>query len=294
MNIKLGIAPIAWTNDDMPELGAENSFEQCISEMALSGFVGTEIGSKYPREPEVLREYLDIRGLSVASAWFSAFLTTEGYSGTEAAFVKHRDFLHAMGADVIVVSEQGRSIQGQMDVPVFEGKPIFNELEWILCIEGLNKLGGLAAEKGMCLVYHHHMGTGIQTGEEIDRLMRDSDPDRVSLLLDTGHLFFSGEDPLEIYKKYSSRIRHIHFKDIRAEELEAVKSQNRSFLSAVKHGTFTVPGDGIIDFNPIWNEIKSSGYSGWIIVEAEQDPAKANPFKYAIKARKYIREITGL
>ena len=289
--IQFGCAPIAWTNDDMPELGKENTFEQCISEMALAGYTGTEIGNKYPKDPVILRYYLDLRGLKVASAWFSAFLTTQPYEETEESFIKHRDFLHAMGAKVIVVSEQGHSIQGQMDTPLFKNKPVFTDEEWDKLTRGLEALGDLAHEKGMEIVYHHHMGTGVQTTEEIDRLMENTDPDRVNLLFDTGHLVFSGEDPLEIYDKYKNRIKHIHFKDVRKEVAKEVKENNDSFLVAVKKGVFTVPGDGMIDFKPIMDAILDYGYEGWIVVEAEQNPAKANPFEYALKARKYIDEI---
>lgn len=293
-NIQLAMAPIAWTNDDMPELGKENTFEQTISEMALSGFTGTEIGNKYPRDPEVLHRYLDIRGMKVASAWFSAFLTTKPFEETAEAFIEHRNFLHAMGAKVIVVAEQGHSIQGMMDQPVFAAKPSFTEEEWEKLATGLEKLGDLAHEKDMEIVYHHHMGTGVQTTEEIDRLMELTDPAKVKLLFDTGHLVFSGEDPVYIYQKYQDRIKHIHFKDIRESVVKAVKEQQMSFLSAVKSGAFTVPGDGMIDFKPIWEAIDASGYEGWIVVEAEQDPAKANPFEYAVKARTYIRDVTGI
>lgn len=292
--IQLAIAPIAWTNDDMPELGSENTFEQCISEMALAGFTGTEIGNKYPKDPEVLEQYLSIRGLKVASAWFSAFLTTKPFEETAEAFNAHRDFLHAMGAKVIVVAEQGHSIQGIMTAPVFDDKPVFTDEEWKKLAEGLEKLGDLAHEKDMEIVYHHHMGTGVQTTEEIDRLMEMTDPDKVKLLFDTGHLVFSGENPIAVYNRHQDRIKHIHFKDIRQETAEEVEKEKDSFLNGVKKGVFTVPGDGMIDFTPIWTAIHASDYEGWIVVEAEQDPAKANPFEYAVKARSYIREVTGL
>ena len=292
--IQLAIAPIAWTNDDLPDLGKENTFEQCISEMALAGFKGTEIGNKYPKNPDILKHYLDLRNLKVASAWFSAYLTTKPFEETESAFIKHRDFLHAMGAKVIVVAEQGHSIQGMLDKSVFNDKPEFTEEEWDLLTDGLEKLGDLAHEKDMEIVYHHHMGTGVQTTKEIERLMDNTDPLKVSLLFDTGHLVFSGEDPINIYKKYKGRIKHIHFKDIRKRVAEEVKENSDSFLDGVKKGVFTVPGDGMIDFSPIWKEIKDSGYEGWIVVEAEQDPAKANPYEYAVKTRKYIHDTTGL
>lgn len=280
--IQFGCAPIAWTNDDMPELGHENSFEQCISEMALANYTGTEIGNKYPKDPKVLRKYLEPRNLQVASAWFSAYLTTKPYEETKEAFIQHRDFLYEMGAKVIVVSEQGHSIQGQMDTALFKEKPLFSDAEWDKLTTGLNALGDLALERDMRIVFHHHMGTGVQTTEEIDRLMASTDADKVFLLFDTGHLVFSGENPNEIFQKYQSRIKHIHFKDIREEIAKEIKENGDSFLIGVKKGAFTVPGDGMIDFTPLMKAIYESGYDGWIIVEAEQDPTKANPFEYEI------------
>ncbi|CDI48571.1 myo-inosose-2 dehydratase [Clostridium tetani] len=288
--VKIGIAPIAWTNDDMPELGAENTFEQCISEMALSGFKGTEVGNKYPRDTKVLKKALELRDMQIASAWFSAFLTTKPYEETEKAFIKHRDFLHEMGAGVIVVSEQGHSIQGEMEIPIFKEKPIFTEEEWNNLAKGLNKLGKLAKEKNMEVVYHHHMGTGVQTTEEIDKLMEMTDPTLVYLLYDTGHLVFSGEDPIAVLRKYINRIKHVHLKDIREDIVKTVKQKKMSFLQAVKLGAFTVPGDGNIDFKPVFDILAENNYEGWLLVEAEQDPARANPLEYAIKARKYIQE----
>lgn len=292
--VKLGIAPIGWTNDDMPELGGEITFEQCISEMALAGFVGCEVGNKYPRDTKILKKALSLRGLSIASAWFSAFLTSKPFEETAEAFKAHRDFLYEMGAKVIVVSEQGNSIQGQMETPLFDKKPVFTEEEWDLLIDGLNRLGDLAAEKGMNIVYHHHMGTGIQTTEEIDRLMEETDPKKVSLLYDTGHLVFSGEDHLHVLNKHINRIRHVHLKDVRIEVANKVREEKMSFLQAVKAGVFTVPGDGMIDFKPVFEALDAAGYEGWFVVEAEQDPAIANPFEYALKARQYIRETCGL
>lgn len=288
MTIELGIAPIGWTNDDMPELGKEVTFEQAIDEMTLAGYKGTEVGNKYPKDPKALKHFLDLRHLKIASAWFSAFLTTKPYEETEDAFIKHRDFLHAMGAKVIVVAEQGHSVQGLLDKSVFDDKPHFTDDEWERLATGLERLGDRAREVGMQIVYHHHMGTGVQTTAEIDRLMTMTDPDKVSLLFDTGHLVLSGEDPLTIFNRYQDRIKHIHFKDVRQQQADEEHKDHLSFLAGVKNGMFTVPGDGMIDFKPIWEAIQESGYDGWIIVEAEQDPAKANPFEYALKAKKYL------
>ena len=293
-NVRLGIAPIAWTNDDLPELGGSNTFEQCISEMALAGYEGSEVGNKYPRDPQVLKRYLDLRGLTICNAWFSSFLTTRPYEEVEKAFIAHRDFLFAVGARIIGAAEQGHSVQGRQDVPIFEGKPEFTDEEWKRLAEGLNALGTRAAEKGMTLTYHHHMGTGVQTAAEIDRLMGMTDPSRLSLLYDTGHLAFSGEDSIAVLDRYAARVRHVHLKDVRSDVLARVKRERMSFLQAVKAGVFTVPGDGGVSFEPVFRSLKKSGYRGWYVVEAEQDPAKANPFEYAVKARTFIREKTGL
>ncbi|HOB20899.1 MAG TPA: myo-inosose-2 dehydratase [Candidatus Atribacteria bacterium] len=292
--VKLAIAPIAWTNDDMPELGAENTFEQCVSEMALAGYVGSEVGNKYPKDPAVLNKALKLRGLTICNAWFSAYLTTRPYEETEKAFIEFRDFLYEVGARVIGVAEQGHSIQGKMELPVFKAKPVFTDEEWDRLSNGLNRLGELALEKGMVVAYHHHMGTGVQTLEEIDRLMESTDLKLVNLLFDTGHLVFAGVDPEAVLRKYISRIRHVHLKDIRPDVLERAKREDYSFLKAVREGVFTVPGDGCIDFVPLFDILAENDYTGWMVVEAEQDPAKANPLEYAIKVRKYINETTGL
>jgi inosose dehydratase len=292
--VRLAIAPIAWTNDDLPDLGRENTFEQCISEMALAGFAGSEVGNKYPKDPAVLKRALDLRGLVICNAWFSSFLTTQPYEEVERAFLAQRDFLHAVGARVIGAAEQGGSIQGRQDLPVFEGKPRFGSEQWRRLAEGLNRLGARAREKGMTLTYHHHMGTGVQTAEEIDRLMASTDPSLLFLLFDSGHLTFSGEDPAAVLRKHVARVRHVHLKDVRPAVLEQVKRDRLSFLAAVKQGVFTVPGDGGVDFAPIFRILDQAKYAGWYVVEAEQDPAKANPFEYAVKARTYIREKAGI
>ncbi len=292
--VKLGIAPIAWTNDDLPELGGENTFEQCVSEMALAGFTGSEVGNKYPKDPQALKKALGLRNLTICNAWFSSFLTTGSLGETMDAFIRQRDFLYEVGARVIGAAEQGRSVQGMADVPVFGGKPYFTDEEWKKLAYGLNELGRLAGEKGMVLTYHHHMGTGVQTFEEIDRLMDMTDPGLVYLLFDTGHLTFSGVDAEAVLKKYARRIKHVHLKDIRKDVLERAEKENWSFLKSVKNGVFTVPGDGFINFDPLFKILAENSYEGWFVVEAEQDPAKANPLEYAMKARTFIFERTGL
>lgn len=292
--VKLGIAPIAWTNDDMPDLGKENTFEQCVSEMALAGYTGSEVGNKYPKDTEVLKKALALRGIQICNAWFSSFLTTKPYEETEKEFISQVKFLQAMGSKIIGVSEQGHSVQGQLDTPIFGCKYIMNDAEWELLCTGLNKLGKIAKEYGITLTFHHHMGTVVQDPDEVERMMANTDPEYVNLLFDTGHFTYCGANPLEMVKKYSSRIKHVHLKDVRHEIVEKVKAEKLSFLDGVRLGAFTVPGDGCIDFDPIFKVLLDTGYEGYMLVEAEQDPAKANPLEYAIKARKFIAEKTGL
>ena len=293
--VKLGIAPIAWTNDDMPDLGKENTFEQCVSEMALAGFTGSEVGNKYPKDPEVLKKALELRGVEICNQWFSSFLITKPFEEVEKEFRAQLTFLKAMGAKVIGASEQSHSVQGQLDTPIFGHKYVMNDEEWDTFCTGMNKLGKIAKEEyGIALTFHHHMGTVVQSLEEVDRMMENTDPEYVSLLFDTGHFTYCGEDPLEVVKKYVHRIKHVHLKDIRPEVVEQVKKENMSFLAGVRAGAFTIPGDGCINYDPIFKVLEDAGYEGYMVVEAEQVPAKAYPLEYAIGARNFIAEITGL
>ena len=293
--VKLGIAPIAWTNDDMPDLGKENTFEQCVSEMALAGFTGSEVGNKYPKDPEVLKKALELRGMEICNQWFSSFILTKPIDEVEEECRAQLSFLRAMGSKIIGFSEQSYSVQGQMDTPVFGHKYIMNDAEWEKLCAGLNYLGKIARDEyGISLTYHHHMGTVVQSAEETRRLMEGTDPQYVSLLFDTGHFAYCGEDPLEMVNTWIGRIKHVHLKDIRPEIVEQVKREDLSFLQGVRLGAFTIPGDGCIDFDPIFKVLEDHGYEGYMLVEAEQDPAKANPLEYAIRARKFIAEKTGL
>lgn len=289
-NIKLGIAPIGWTNDDMPDLGKEITFEQCVSEMALAGYEGCEVGNKYPSDVNSLLDALNIRKLQIANRWFSSFILTKPFAEVESDFRNNCKYLSACGAKRIGVSEQSHSIQGQMNTPVFEKKYIMNGEEWKKFCDGLSKLGVIAKEYGITLTYHHHMGTVVQTAAEIDKMMDGTDKESVFLLFDSGHLAYCGEDYLAVLKKYATRIKHVHLKDIRPEIVAKVKKEHLSFLQGVRMGAFTVPGDGVIDFKPIFDILDKADYKGWLLVEAEQDPAIANPFKYAVKARAYIKD----
>ncbi|MGM9452835.1 myo-inosose-2 dehydratase [Legionella bozemanae] len=291
MHIKLGIAPINWCNDDDPELGKEISFEQCIREMSEEGYTGTELGNKYPRDVSVLKKALSDRGLHLSSAWFSTFFTeTEQYENTLSRFMEHLSFMRAMGASFINVCECGHAIQGT-DLPILSPhKPEFNEGQWGKLLQGLHTIGRIAYDFDMQLVYHYHAGTGVFYEHEIDYLMENTSPQLISLLLDTGHAAFADIDSLALINKYNDRILYVHLKDVRAEILNNVKSQHMSFMDAVRAGVFTVPGDGTIEFAPIIQMLQKHRYSGWMIVEAEQDPAKAPPFQYAKKAYDFLQQ----
>jgi len=292
--VYLGITPTGWTNDDLPTLGDEIGFEQCVSEMALAGYEGCSVGHKYPTDVGELKAALELRGLRVSEPWHSTYFTVNGMEQQTLDGFKHQmEFIKEMGGTDIGLAELGHAVH-QQPVALKPNKPIYDDDQWKRMVDGLNGLGQTATDEGMRLCYHHHMGTGVQTREEVDRLMADTDPAHVHLLFDTGHLYWSGDDPLELARAHGDRIKHVHLKDIRRAVMEDCDSRGLPFLDAVKEGVFTVPGDGDIDFKPIFQALADAGFEGWLIVEAEQDAAKAHPLTYAMKAREYLREVAGL
>jgi len=290
----LGITPTLWWNDDFLSIDIGIPFGQCVSEMALAGFHGCSIGHKYPTDPAVLKPALDLRGLRVSEPWVSTYFTIkEMKQRTLQTFHQQMNFIKKMGATDMVVAEFGQAVNPLPAVALWANRPIFNDRQWDDLCQGLNHLGEIANANGMRLCYHPHMGTGVMIKEDIDRLMKNTSPDLVHLLLDTGHLAGSLVDPLEVTKQYGPRIKHIHLKDVRADVVKRVREENLSFYDAIEAGVFTVPGDGAIDFVPIFAALAEAGFEGWLVVEAEQDPAKANPLEYAKKARSYLREKLG-
>jgi len=291
--VKLGVCCTLWWNDDFPTIDAGITFGQAVSEMALAGFQGCSLGHKYPSDPAVLRAELDRRGLRVSEPWTSTYFTVARMQQkTIDAFEQTLDHIRALGGDELVVAEFGASSH-LLPVDLFANRPVFTDAQWDALSSGLNTLGKIAAAAGMRLSYHHHMGTGVQTRADVDRLMASTDPDTVHLLLDTGHLAFAGEDPLDVARTYGNRIGHVHLKSVRAEIVHRVRTEGLSFQEGVELGVFTVPGDGDIDFRPILDALDGAGYRGWLVVEAEQDPNKANPLEYAKKARAYLASVLG-
>lgn len=289
-DIKLGIAPIGWRNDDIPEIGKENTYKQILSDAALAGYKGTEVGGCYPTDPAELNKELSLRNMEIIGQWFSGFIIRDGVEQAKQDFVKHCEYLKAVNADVAVYSEQTYSIQGTSKC-VYTEKPNFTEDEWQVLAEGLNTLGEVALEYGLKLVFHHHMGTGVQTKTEVDKLMEMTDPKKVFLLFDTGHIFVSDGDYMELLRTHIERVAHVHFKDVRSNKLAEAKEKNMSFLDSFILGMFTVPGDGNINFSEVYDFIFEKDYQGWIVIEAEQDPKLANPLEYAIKGMNHLTSI---
>ncbi|MFB7244217.1 myo-inosose-2 dehydratase [Streptomyces populi] len=291
--VKLGVCCTLWWNDDFPSIDAGISFGQAVSDMALAGFQGCSIGHKYPSDAAELKAALDLRGLSVSEPWTSTYFTVGRMrEKTIAAFEETLSHIKALSGTELVVAEFGASSH-LLPVDVFANRPVFTDSQWDALTSGLHELGGIARSAGMKLSYHHHMGTGVMTRADVDRLMASTDPELVHLLLDTGHIAFAGDDPLELVQAHADRIGHVHLKSVRPEVVSRVREQGLSFQEGIQLGVFTVPGDGGIDFRPILEALAAAHYEGWLVVEAEQDPNKAVPLEYAKKARAYLADILG-
>lgn len=291
---KIGIAPIGWTNDDMPALGRWISFEQCITEIAEAGYNGTEIGGKFPQEVGELKKQLKKQNLRIAGQWFSSYLCEKSYKKTENEFIQTLLFLQSIGGKCINICELTRCLFASKDSMFGEAKPVASANEWNALCTGLDSLGKVAKDYGIQLCFHHHMATIVQTLEETKRLMENTNPDYVSLCYDTGHFTFAGEDAVIAATTFASRIGHVHLKDIRPEKRKQAVDQGFWFRKAVLEGCFTVPGDGCVDFPAVLNVLANNEYAGWLLVEAEQDPQKAPPLEYAKMARAYIRRIANI
>jgi inosose dehydratase len=293
-NVRLSASPINWCNDDLTDLGDEYSFEQIIAAMQQLGFQGTEMGRKFPRDPQVLRPALGAQRLVLSSAWTTVHLADEARWQQElAGFEAHVQFLKQMGASHVVTCEGGGSVHWDVDGDRDAVIP-FSDVEWECFARGLNAAGAIARSYGLKLAYHEHVGTNIQTMDEIDRLMALTDPFDVTLLFDSGHIQLAGGDPLAVLHKHRQRIEYVHLKDVRAEMMQQFHEQQMHFLQGVRAGVFTVPGDGCIDFTPILALLAATDYQGWMVIEAEQDPEKAPPAVYMEKALRYLAEIAGL
>ena len=290
MSIRIGINPLTWTNDDLPALGDEISLETCLEEAAAAGYKGVELGRKFPRQADVLGKILSKHKLALVSGWYSLRLSERDAGAEFAAMRPHFDLLQALGSNVMVCAEVTRAVHGDMNVRLSR-RPQLSSSEFARFTERLSALADRMRSEGMHLAYHHHMGTVIQSEDEVDALMSACSPN-VELLLDTGHLTFAGGDPVRAATNHSRRIAHLHCKDIRAEVLRRCRNADTSFLEAVLQGVFTVPGDGCIDFAAVLKPLLAARYKGWVVVEAEQDPTIADPVTYANLGYRTLHALT--
>lgn len=279
MAIRIGINPITWSNDDLPELGGDTPLETCLAETRLAGYAGTEMGGKFPNRIETLKPVLARHDLAFVSGWYSARLLERDAAAEIAVMRDHLDLMAGMGCPVMVFAEGTGSVQGDRSRAA-DDRPRVPDSFWPEYARRVQAVGEHMAARGVRLAFHHHMGTAIQSAADIDRLLASTGP-AVGLLLDTGHATYAGADPLDLARRHAARIVHVHCKDVRLPVLQAARAGGRSFLDSVLDGVFTVPGDGGVDFSPVLRALRGAGYAGWLVVEAEQDPAKAHPLTYA-------------
>ncbi|MCC7047253.1 MAG: myo-inosose-2 dehydratase [Alphaproteobacteria bacterium] len=279
MSVRIGINPITWSNDDMPALGGDTPLEVCLAETKQAGYAGIEMGGKFPKTTAELRPVLARHGLDFISGWYSAKLLERDAEAEIAAIAGHLDLMAGMGCKVMVFAEGSGATHGDRTQPAGKRRTIA-DAEWADYGKRVTAVAEHMARRGVRLAFHHHMGTAVQTAEEVDRLMAATG-EAAGLLLDTGHATYAGGDPLALARRHAKRIVHVHCKDVRRPVLDQALKKNQSFLDAVVDGVFTVPGDGSIDFKPVLSHLAGQGYAGWLVVEAEQDPAKAHPLTYA-------------
>lgn len=281
MTVKIGINPITWTNDDVPALGGDTPLETCLSETRQAGYRGTELGGKFPRQSSELGPILSSYGLELVAGWYDGRILDRTVDEEFQAMTPHLTLLRDLGARLVVYADTSRGRHDGIFAPISE-RPRLAEGEWRAYGEKVTKLADRMATFGVDMAFHHHMGTIVETDEEIGRLMAATGKS-VGLLFDTGHCLFSGGDLHALLMRHLDRIVHFHAKDVRRPVLEKARRNDMSFMAAVMEGIFTVPGDGSVDFLSLLTPLARRGYEGWIVVEAEQDPAKAHPLTYASK-----------
>ena len=288
MNLKFGMSPISWSNDDLPELGGETSLATCLRETRLAGFTGTETGGKFPKDVASLKKVLKEHDLKLVSGWYSGQLLSISAEQEIENIKPQLELFRDLGAAVLVYGETFETVQNVRNAPLCN-KPTLPEADFVAYGERLTKVAQYCASEGVPLSFHHHMGTGVETERELDLVMQNTG-DAVGLLVDTGHLVFGGGDLFGVVDRYGHRINHVHTKDIRQDIMAGVDRTKDSFLDCVLRGIFTVPGDGMIDYGRFMQALADKNYEGWVIVEAEQDPAKANPYEYACMGYKALQK----
>jgi inosose dehydratase len=287
MSIRFGVSPIAWINDDLPALGGDTPLETVLTEASELGFSGVELGGKFPREPAVLGTMLEKHRLGLVGGWYSASLLIRSAEAEIQSLQPHLKLLKAMGSSVFILAETSNAIHGHQSCPLSE-TPRLADSEWGEFGRKLTAVADYLAGAGLRMAYHHHLGTVVETQRDLERFLK-STGSAVGLTVDTGHAALGGVDTLSLIRENPERVVHVHCKDIRAPLYKKLRSEDGSFLSGVLKGMFTVPGDGNLDFAAVMQALAQIRYGGWIIVEAEQDPALANPRLYAALGLKTLR-----
>jgi inosose dehydratase len=291
-NVRIGINPISWSNDDLPALGGKTPLETALREGAEIGYEGFELGNKFPKEPQALKAKLAEFGVACVSGWYSGELAEGSVKDEIARCEAHMAKLQYNGCKVVVYGEVAGSIQGRIDTPLFKRPRFANAAQWKAYGDRLTTFGEhLRSTYGITLAYHHHMGAYVESPDDVDQLMAVTGPS-VGLLFDTGHAFYGGaSDPVRLLERHIGRVVHVHCKDVRPKVIAAARNDGWSFLNGVINGTFTVPGDGVIDFDGVLSALHAHGYEGWLVVEAEQDPAVAPSYAYAKEGYETLRRI---
>ena len=290
MTIQIGISPIAWQNDDLPDLTAAYSMEQALEESREIGYTGVERGQRMPKDTDGLKAYLDKYDIALCGGWCSGSTLVNDFDDEVAAIMEQVEQFKALNAPCIVYAECSNTIQGDQSVPVND-RPTLSRDEIRSYAVKLSEVAKWSTDQGMPVAYHHHMGSIIESEDDVNWLMEYSDPAALKLCFDTGHLLFGGGDVLATLDRWGDRVHHVHFKDIRPDVVKSIRDNRGSFLDAVIGGAFTVPGDGCIDFHAVGKALKGMNYSGWIVVEAEQDPAKAPPKEYSQMGYDHIKDV---
>ncbi|WP_404404929.1 myo-inosose-2 dehydratase [Pelagibacterium halotolerans] len=270
--VRLGVSPLSWTNEVLDELGGDIPLETCLNQAAAAGYQGVELGKKFPREHEELRATLDGYGLALISGWYSGFLAERSVEEEMEAVASHAELLTALGAEVMVYGPCGKMTPGApLDMSMTE-RLTLDEDEMDTYADRLSAFEKrLLDTYGLKMGYHHHLMMVAETFDEISRII---DRAGCGLLLDTGHAVAAGFDYAKLIERFGDLITHIHLKDVRADRMARVRKEDLSFNDGVRAGMFTVPGDGDVDFRPLAEFVRASGYRGWLAVEAEQDPAR--------------------
>ena len=279
MSVKLGVAPIAWSNDDMPELGGDTTLEQCLSEANQAGYIGVEFGGKFPKTSEELMPKLNEFNLNLCSGWYGANLRKNSFIEEKESIQQQLKLFKDCNSPCIVFAEVSGSIQGDQNRKL-STRPKMDLDESKNYYKKISEMGKYLEDEGMPLAYHHHMGTVIESQEDTERLLENTH-DSVKLTLDTGHMLFAQGDSKKIINDFNERLMHVHCKDIRKKVLDNSLKNDLSFRESFLDGVFTVPGDGCIDYEPLFKILYENNYDKWLIIEAEQDPKKANPLEYA-------------